>query len=201
MKGWLSLALASTGLAVGASVWLLPAVSAPPVTAGASQPAPPQLLLAPHLVVKTPMANRPVPAPLKPEDASEVPAAYSVAEAQMLIQLMAEQGDPRQPALGQLQARTQASEAQLADPQQYAAFADQQARALVQVWASGVQQIPSIRERIEQAAQSGERSAVEIDEARAALEQLQQLHSRLQRESPELLPGSDSGVAPPSASR
>ena len=64
-----------------------------------------------------------------------------------------------------------------------------------------MQQIPSIRERIEQAAQSGERSAVEIDEARAALEQLQQLHSRLQRESPELLPGSDSVVAPSSASR
>ncbi|TWC39621.1 hypothetical protein FBY03_104172 [Pseudomonas sp. SJZ079] len=200
MKGWLSLALASAGLAVGVSIWLLPTISAPPVTVVVSPPAPPQSLVAPHLAAKKPLTTRPAPAPLKPDDALAVPTAYSVAEAQMLIQLMAEQGDPRQPALGQLQARTGASAAQLADPQQYAAFADQQERALVQVWASGVQQIPSIRARIEQAAQSGERSAVEIDEARAALEQLQHLHSRLQRESPELLPNGDSGVAPPSAS-
>ena len=42
---------------------------------------------------------------------------------------------------------------------------------------SGVQQIPAIRERIEQAAQSGEHSQIELDEARAALEQLEMFHN------------------------
>ena len=112
----------------------------------------------------------------------------------MLIQLMAEQGDPRSPALGQLKPRPPASAAQLADPKQYSAFEDQHSRDLVMAYAGGVQQIPAIRERIEQAAQSGERSAEEISEARAALEQLEMLQSKLQREAPELLPG----VAPDS---
>jgi len=64
-------------------------------------------------------------------------------------------------------------------------------------YAGGVQQIPAIRERIEQAAQSGERSAAEIDEARAALEQLEMLQSKLQREAPELLPGASASTPAP----
>lgn len=96
-------------------------------------------------------------------------------EALVLMQLMADQGDPRSPQLGTLKPREQATPAQLADPAQYQAFEDKQSRALIQAYASGVQQIPAIRERIEQAAQSGERSAEEIDEARAALEQLERL--------------------------
>lgn len=107
----------------------------------------------------------------------------------MLIQLMADQGDPRSPALGQLKPRQPASAAQLADPAQYSAFEDQQTRDQIIAYASGVQQIPAIRERIEQAAQSGERSPTELNEARAALEQLEILQSKLQRERPALLPG------------
>lgn len=109
----------------------------------------------------------------------------------MLIQLMADQGDPRRPPLGQLKPRQPASTAQLADPAQYKAFEDQHSRDLIMAYASGVQQIPAIRDRIEQAAQSGERNASEIDEARAALEQLEMLQSKLQRERPELLPGGE----------
>ena len=115
----------------------------------------------------------------------------------MLMQLMAEQGDPRSPPLGQLKPREQASAAQLADPKQYSAFEDKHSRALVMAYAGGVQQIPAIRERIEQAAQSGERSAAEIDEARAALEQLEMLQSKLQREAPELLPGASASTPAP----
>ena len=110
----------------------------------------------------------------------------------MLMQLMADQGDPRSPSLGTLKPREQATPAQLADPVQYQAFEDKQSRALIQAYASGIQQIPAIRERIEQAAQSGERNAEEIDEARAALEQLEMLQSKLQRETPQLLPGGSS---------
>lgn len=77
----------------------------------------------------------------------------------MLIQLMADQGDPRSPALGELKPRQPASPAQLADPAQYRAFEDQHSRDQIMAYASGVQQIPAIRERIEHAAQSGERNA------------------------------------------
>ena len=62
-------------------------------------------------------------------------------------------------------------------------------------YASGVQQIPAIRERIEQAAQSGERTSSELIEARAALEQLEMLQSKLQRERPELLQGGNTDPA------
>ncbi|MEX6500564.1 hypothetical protein [Pseudomonas zhanjiangensis] len=107
----------------------------------------------------------------------------------MLMQLMLERGDPRSPRLGVLKPRPTPSAAVFADPAQYQAFEDQYSRAQVQAFASGVQQLPDIRARIEQAAQSGERNAAELDEARAALEQLQMLKAKLQREAPELLPG------------
>jgi FKBP-type peptidyl-prolyl cis-trans isomerase len=95
--------------------------------------------------------------------------------------------------LNLLKPRQPASAAQLADPAQYSAFEEQHNRDQIMAYASGVQQIPAIRERIEQAAQSGERSQTELDEARAALEQLEMLQSKLQRERPELLQGA--GIA------
>ncbi|HEX5841716.1 MAG TPA: hypothetical protein VFY62_04475 [Pseudomonas sp.] len=185
-------------MAVSLAAWLvLNALPAPPSLV---QPAPARAP-APAVAIATAAAGlaavtsaRPAAKPVVV--AAEVADAPSLnaQEAQMLIQLMAEQGDPRSPALGQLKPRPPASAAQLADPKQYSAFEDQHSRALVMAYAGGVQQIPAIRERIEQAAQSGERSAEEISEARAALEQLEMLQSKLQREAPELLPG----VAPDS---
>ena len=196
MKLWLGMALLSCGAAVAASLWLAPQsaalptvvapLSTPPAVAPlASKPAP----LAPALKPRSPL---PVAAP------SVEVAAYSVAEAQMLMQVMAEQGDPRQPVAGGLQPRPTATPAQLASPEQYAAFEDQQTRAQVQAWAGGVQQIPYMREQIELAAQSGERTPVEINEARAALEQLEMMQSQLQREAPALLP-SGAPVSGPAA--
>lgn len=187
MRRWLGVALLSCGAAVAASLYLAPSPDSLPAvaTTRANRPAVTPLALkpAPQTALAKPRSPAPVAAP-----PVEV-AAYSVAEAQMLMQVMAEQGDPRQPPAGGLQARTPATPAQLASPEQYAAFEDQQSRAEVQAWASGVQQIPQIREQIELAAQSGERSGSEIDEARAALEQLEMMQTRLQREAPELLPG------------
>ncbi|MCH2792494.1 hypothetical protein K3V35_14720, partial [Listeria monocytogenes] len=52
------------------------------------------------------------------------------------------------------------------------------------------------RARIEAAEQGGERSAEEIDEARAALGQLEMLRDKLQRESPQLLPGDSAPTSP-----
>lgn len=190
MKIWLSVALLSSGAAVAASLWLAPPAAVAPTAAtapsGGQSVAPAALKPAPLAPLARPYSPALAAAPPAEEVSEE--AAFSVAEAQMLMQLMAESGDPRQPAAGGLQPRTPATAAQLANPEQYAAFEGQQSRAEVQAWTLGVQQIPQIREHIEQAAQSGERSNSEIDEARAALEQLEMLHSKLQREAPQLLP-------------
>ena len=133
--------------------------------------------------------------------AAEVPVevkapTLSPVEAQVLMQLMAEQGDPRMPVKGSLKPRQAASAAQLADPQAYAAFEDEQTRSQVQAWTRGVEQIPAIRERIAQAEQAGDRSSAELDEARAALGQLEQLRSQLQQQAPQLLPSGPAPQAP-----
>lgn len=192
MKRWLGGALLSLSLAVSLAAWLvLNALPAPPSLV---QPAPARAPAPAVSIAPAPVPGAAAVASAKPmvvaaeAEVADAPS-LNAQEAQMLIQLMAEQGDPRSPALGQLKPRPPASAAQLADPKQYSAFEDQHSRALVMAYAGGVQQIPAIRERIEQAAQSGERSAEEISEARAALEQLEMLQSKLQREAPELLPG------------
>ena len=192
MKAWLGIGLLGVITAVTIVVVRTPQADtaptvAPPPATPISQP-----IRLPEMPAALP-AQQPVatPKPVK-KPAEELPSEpqLNAQEAQMLIQLMADQGDPRSPALGQLKPRQPASAAQLADPAQYSAFEDQQTRDQIMAYASGVQQIPAIRERIEQAAQSGERSQSELDEARAALEQLEMLQSKLRRERPELMPAS-----------
>jgi len=190
MKGWLGIALLSVVTAVTVVIVRMPqADTAPALAQQAIAPVNPPIRLpdipATRLPQQQPVAT-PAPA-AEPVEAATNEPQLNAQEAQMLIQLMADQGDPRSPVLGQLKPRERASAAQLADPAQYSAFEDQQTRDQLMAFAGGVQQIPAIRERIEQAAQSGERNANEIDEARAALEQLEMLQSKLQRERPELL--------------
>lgn len=190
MKTLLSLALLACGLTISVALWWLAAAppDAPIASLGAPSAPLPRSAALPASPVRT--AILPAAKLAKPAPPLETPPSYSLAEAQMLMQVMAEQGEPRQPAAGGLRARTAASPAQLASPADYAAFEEQQTRAQVQAWASGVQQIPYISEQIELAAQNGTRSTQELDEARAALEQLQQLQRQLQRDAPELLPSS-----------
>ena len=192
MKAWLGIGLLGVITAVTIVVVRTPQADtaptvAPPPATPISQP-----IRLPEMPAALP-AQQPVatPKPVK-KPAEELPSEpqLNAQEAQMLIQLMADQGDPRSPALGQLKPRQPASPAQLADPAQYSAFEDRQTRDQIMAYASGVQPIPAIRERIEQAAQSGERSQSELDEARAALEQLEMLQSKLRRERPELMPAS-----------
>ncbi|PKM25850.1 MAG: hypothetical protein CVV09_10415 [Gammaproteobacteria bacterium HGW-Gammaproteobacteria-13] len=189
MKAWLGIGLLGVITAVTIVVVRTPqADTAPAVAAQAAIPTSPPIRL-PEMPAALP-AQQPAAIPAPAEKPVEEPPSepqLNAQEAQMLIQLMADQGDPRSPTLGQLKPRQPASAAQLADPTQYSAFEDQQTRDQIMAYASGVQQIPAIRERIEQAAQSGERSPSELDEARAALEQLEMLQSKLQRERPELL--------------
>jgi hypothetical protein len=189
MKGWLGIALLSVVTAVTIVVIRMPqADTAPALTQQPIAPLKPSIQL-PDIPAALP-AQQPTatPAPAaEPVEAATNEPQLNAQEAQMLIQLMADQGDPRSPALGQLKPRKRASAAQLSDPAQYSAFEDQQTRDQLMAYAGGVQQIPAIRERIEQAAQSGERNQAELDEARAALEQLEMLQSKLQRERPELL--------------
>ena len=191
MKLWLTGALCSAMAAVALGVWLAPEmlpiapVAQPQVAA--KHPVEPPSPSAPEPQLLPAATTNPAPVVVPVVESAAEPA-LNAGEAQILMELMADQGDPRSPQLGTLKPREQATPAQLADPAQYQAFEDKQSRALIQAYASGVQQIPAIRERIEQAAQSGERNAAEIDEARAALEQLEMLQGKLQREAPQLLP-------------
>lgn len=189
MKGWLGLALASVLVSAGVgAAWSWReapvAVASPARAPSAPASLPP---------VPVPAAS---PAPVAPvaakavDEAPPAPAPLDLQQAQQLMQWTAEHGDPRSPALGGLKPRQAASEAERADPQAYTALEERQTRELVQAYAAGVQQIPEIRARIEAAAQSGERSPAELDEARAALEQLEAMQAHLEREAPELLPGS-----------
>lgn len=192
MKIWIVGALLCLTTSVSLAAWWSlnrPGLQAPPgeqvniqrPTSALPALAPPAPLPSTPLV----LASR-----IEPEAPTEMPSApqLNVEEAQMLMQLMAEQGDPRSPALGERQPRQAATAAQLADPEQYRAFEEQHSRAQIMAYTGGVKQIPAIRQRIEEEAQAGRRSAEELDEARAALQQLEMLQNKLQREAPELLP-------------
>jgi len=186
MKAWLSIGLLGVITAVTIVVVRTPQADTAPAAAPKAATPPSSLIPLPEMRAAL-STHQPAAIPAPAEKPVEEPPSephLNAQEAQMLIQLMADQGDPRSPALGQLKPRQPASAAQLADPAQYSAFEDQQTRDQIMAYASGVQQIPAIRERIEQAAQSGERSQTELDEARAALEQLEMLQSKLQRERP-----------------
>ena len=176
MKRWLIGAVFSATAAIALGIWWGP--DAQPVARAAMPEMVPKRLIEPPSPHAPGPRAQPVaasPASIAPVIDSSAEPALNAEEAQVLMQLMADQGDPRSPPLGTLKPREQATPAQLADPAQYQAFEDKQSRALIQAYVSGVQQIPAIRARIEQAAQTGERNATEIDEARAALEQLEML--------------------------
>lgn len=200
MKGWIGAALACSAIAV--------------VAAGVMASLEPTPALA---VTATPVIRPPALAPLPPDEPARAPVASTLAaqpavaqataavtedrpldqqEAILFMQMMEQEGDPRRPELGGLKPRQGANAAELADPRQYAALEDRQAREVVQAYTSGVQQIPEIRARIEAAAQSGERTAAELDEARAALQQLEALQSHLERQAPQLLPGGATPTPP-----
>ncbi|MET1079520.1 MAG: hypothetical protein ABWY06_16020 [Pseudomonas sp.] len=194
MKAWLAMALSAVLSLVAGAAWYGSPVPAPapvvgPTAAASSRPPLPAQAPAPRVARPAAgtqaEAERPVAQQVVPEDGAPMTAE----QAQGLMALMATEGDPRSPALQPSRPRVRASAAELADPALYAQFEDRQAREEILAYTAGVQQIPLIRERIEQAAQSGERSAQELDEARAALQQLEQLQTQLQREAPQLLPG------------
>ena len=176
MRLWLIGALCSATVAVALGIWSVPGTQ-PVAAVSVPEMAPDRSMEPPSSPAPEPRALPVAAVPVSTAAVVDrsVEPELNAEEALVLMQLMADQGDPRSPPLGTLKPREQATPAQLADPAQYQAFEDKQSRALIQAYASGVQQIPAIRERIEQAAQSGERSAEEIDEARAALEQLERL--------------------------
>ena len=192
MKAWIVTTLLCLTVSVGLAAWWslnMQGLEAPTIEQVTLQRP------ASALPGLAPPASPPTAPPLstsrvEPETSSGVQSEpeLNAEEAQMLMQLMAEQGDPRSPALGERQPRQAATPAQLADPEQYRAFEEQHSRALIMAYTGGVKQIPAIRQRIEEEAQAGRRSAEEIDEARAALQQLEMLQSKLQREAPQLLP-------------
>lgn len=196
MRRWFGAALGCSGLAIAmtcASVLLAPsgemAVVVPPVRHPATPP--------PRVETAPPSVEQPLVRPAAREPAAEpVVVTLDREQAIQFMQLVRDEGDPRSPPLGGLQPPQDATPEELADPKRYAAFEQGQTRELVQAYTSGVQQIPEIRARIEAAEQGGERSAEEIDEARAALEQLEMMRGKLERESPELLPDGNPPTPP-----
>ena len=192
MRRWLGAALLGCGGAVALTVWLSPAATPVRLSApGQAKLLPEPARLAPVALASATVEARATVTAAAVEPLAEAPVQPSLepVEAQVLMQVMLERGDPRSPPLGELKPRPAPSPAELADPAQYQAFEDKQSRAQIQAYVGGVQQIPAIRARIEAAAQSGERNTAELDEARAALEQLEMLQRKLEREAPELLSG------------
>lgn len=192
MKGWIAAALVCSAGAVAVAGIMVTLEPTPMAAAEAAPVVRPKVAVvpSPREPVLSPVPT-PAPRPAVAQVAAAVPEERSLdqQDAILFMQMMEQEGDPRRPELGGLKPRQGATAAELADPRQYAALEDRQARELVQAYTSGVQQIPEIRARIEAAAQSGERTAAELDEARAALQQLEALQSRLERQAPQLLPG------------
>lgn len=189
MKAWLGAALLAVASLLAGAAWFAAPVAERVAAEPGAVPRPPARVPVPAAAPAKPQIAPVSAARQRPTEPAPI-ARLNAEEAQTLMQLLAEQGDPRSPALHPSRSRQSASAAELADPALYAQFEARQAREQILAYTGGVQQIPVIRERIEQAAQSGERNAEELDEARAALEQLEQLQSRLQREAPHLLPPS-----------
>ncbi|WP_263143675.1 hypothetical protein [Pseudomonas sp. RIT-PI-AD] len=186
---WLAAALGCAASAVAAVVYLAEADPAPAPPAVAAVPRGAPLAEAgTWSPPPAPRVSRPaLPAPTAKVAETDSPPGLDAEAAQVLMQVMIERGDPRSPALGGLRPRRPATAATLADPQAYAAFQADEERRQAQAYIAGVQQIPAIRARIEDAAQGGERSAAELDEARGALQQLEMLRDSLRTQAPELL--------------
>lgn len=190
MTRWLLLALGCVSGGVAAA-WLL--FSAPPaplnqpvagvaISPATASPAKPELAkLAGDAFSVSPAPERPVE-----KEASE--PTLSPAEAITLMQVMAEQGDPRSPALLKTTPRRLPTAEQLADSEQYSAYEQEQLNDLLRSYTGIVNDIPDIKQRIDQAEQLGERTPEEISEAREAVGQLEAMQARLQQENPALLP-------------
>ncbi|MCJ8169355.1 hypothetical protein [Atopomonas sediminilitoris] len=190
---WLLVAAGLSGVGVGAVLWWYPQPAAPQAVVPASNMPVPTVggvSTGPKAVATNVDAFSLSPAPQAPTPAQDSPEAtpLSPAEAITLMQVMAEQGDPRSPALLQSAPRALPSAAQLADPQQYSDYEQQQLDDLLRSYTGIVKDIPQIKQRIDQAEQLGERTPEEIREARLAVEQLSAMQARLQQEKPSLLP-------------
>ena len=190
MTRWLLLALGCVSGGVAAA-WLL--LSAPPATlnhplAGvATQPAS-ATPAKPELAKPASDAFSVSPAPERAVEREAIEPTLSPAEAITLMQVMAEQGDPRSPALLKTTPRRLPTAEQLADSEQYSAYEQEQLNDLLRSYTGIVNDIPDIKQRIDQAEQLGERTPEEISEAREAVGQLEAMQARLQQENPALLP-------------
>ncbi|WP_071871656.1 hypothetical protein [Atopomonas hussainii] len=190
MTRWLLLALGCVSGGVAAA-WLLfsapPATLNQPVAGVATQPAS-ATPAKPELAKPASDAFSVSPAPERPVEQEANEPTLSPAEAITLMQVMAEQGDPRSPALLKTTPRRLPTAEQLADGEQYSAYEQEQLNDLLRSYTGIVNDIPEIKERIDQAEQLGERTPDEISEARAAVGQLEAMQTRLQQENPALLP-------------
>ena len=161
----------------------------------------------PAEAVVTPMQTTALPAPTQHPSASMRVAAstfaaaispdqepapvpeYDLRQAMAMMQESAARGDPRQPELIPRAAEIVPPDAvQPPDPQRYAERETRQDRAAIAAYAQILQQLPVLRARVAQARTDPRRSTQDYQQAKEALEQLEQMRARLAHEHPELLP-------------
>lgn len=111
-------------------------------------------------------------------------------------------GDPRTPELAPSYEREKPAPEVLADPQRYAEYEETQSRNIASAYLSMLNQIPTLRARIDAAKQSGSQSPEDIAEAEEALAKLEELKREIEATHPEMLqpvspPQDDTGDSTP----
>jgi len=113
---------------------------------------------------------------------------YDLDQAMTMMRQSAEQGDARQPEMAPRTVTTPSDATDSPALETSAERETRQDRAAIAAYAQILRQLPELRARVAQAELNKSRTPEEYQEAKQALDQLEQLRERLAREHPELLP-------------
>lgn len=133
------------------------------------------------------------PKPMRAEPISQDPEPPVEAEPEPIAKAMESMsnslsaGDPRTPELAAPYERVKPSAEVLADPERYAEYEESQSRTIASAYLSMLNQIPTLRARIDAAKASGSQTPEEIAEAEEALAKLEELKREMEATHPEML--------------
>lgn len=187
--------LVVAALIIGALFWLRPGAENTPTEASVDT-----ISERPITTTAQTMApgNTPVPAPVNSSDAAqqaepevtETPEEPLSKAMESMSQSLSS-GDPRTPELAPTYEREKPAPEVLADPQRYAEYEEAQSRNIASVYLSMLNQIPTLRARIDAARASGSQSPEDIAEAEEALAKLEELKREIETTHPEMLQPAD----------
>lgn len=144
--------------------------------------------IAPMAPAESKVSSTEVRSANEPKKIAEQKPSYTPDQALAMMQHSVEHGDARQPQLMQRKAAEErASVEQLADTKSYAAYEQQQTKAVIASYAAILDQLPSLWEKVNQGANDPRITPAQYREALEALEQLELMRGRLEAEHPELL--------------